>query len=130
LLLAGNRDQAFAQKAMDLALDPTTPATIAPEIMQVVAARFPLLAFDFALLHYSWFKSHLEPSVETRFVPEMIRASFERKLIDKLDAFAKTHLPTSTMQTVEKTKASITFNADIREKRIPEVDQWLQRVSP
>lgn len=128
-LLAANRDQALAQKAMLIALDKTTPSTIGPEIIQAVAARFPVLAFDFALQHYGWLKERLEPSVEPRFVAQIISNSFERKLIPELENFAKTHIASSAMQNVEKAKASITFNADIREKRIPEVDEWLLNAS-
>jgi len=126
-LLATNLDSTLVQKTLDLALAPKTPSTVGPGLIKDVARNFPRLAFEFALAHEGWLASHLESGGQIRFLPEIISGSYDRTLIADLDAYAKKNVPPSAMQTVDKTTASIKFNADIREKRLPEIDSWLKQ---
>jgi aminopeptidase N len=124
-LLAVSVRPELAQKALSLALDKNTPATVGPSLIKGVTGRFPTMAFDFAMTNYKWLLENLEPNAHTRFIAEMLRGCYERPMIAKLAAYAKKNIPATAMQSFRKTEASIRLNADIREKRIPEIDKWL-----
>ena len=126
-LLTWSKNSLVAEKALQLVLDKKTPATMGPELIKGVSYRFPKMAFDFARSHSSWLTENLEATARFQFIPKIVSDSYDRSLILELKRYAKKYIPPTAYQSVQKTVAKIKYNADIREKRLPEIDTWLRR---
>jgi aminopeptidase N len=46
-------------------------------------------------------------------------------MIAKLNAYANAHIPATARGDVVKATSAIGFNAEVRTKRLPEIDRWL-----
>ena len=125
-LLGAAEDPALARKALDLALSGEPPATIAPEIIGTVAGRHPDLAFEFATTNWDKLAPLLEPNTRSQALPRLIAGSNDVAIIARLDAFAETHIPPGSRQTLRQVEAGVRYQAHIRTDRLPEVDAWLK----
>lgn len=125
-LLAAAEDPALAQRALDLALSGEPPKTTAPGMIGAASGRHPSLALDFAISHWDQVQAFLEPTSSARYVPRLANGAWDAQLIEKLEAFAKTNIPPSARQDLRKAEANIRYSAAIRQKRLPEIDQWLK----
>jgi aminopeptidase N len=88
------------------------------------------MAFDYATSHWDRLAPYIEPASRPEFIPRLISRAYDPALIGKLDAFAERHIPSSARQNVRTVKSNIRYNADIREKRLPEVVAWIEHRSP
>jgi aminopeptidase N len=125
-LLAAAEDTRLVQQALDLALSDEPPPTTVPSIINVASGRHPEMAFDFAVAHWDKIGPTIEPASEQLYMPRLLITSSDLKLIAKLDAFAKDHIPASARQDVDKAASLIRYLAKIRTERLPEVDRWVQ----
>jgi len=124
-LLGAPENSALAEKALDLALSGEPAPTIAPEIIDAASQRHPQLTVDFTISHWDTLSSLLEPASQARFVPGLLGAATDLKLLDKLDSFAAAHIPADARQDVRKATAGLRYRAKIRADRLPEVTQWI-----
>lgn len=125
-LLATPEDRALVDRALSLALSNEPAPTIAPEMISRAAVRHPRLAFDFAVAHWDRIALLLEPTSRARFVPRLLSHAWDPELIEALERFAAQHIPSEARQDVRKTVAQIRYRAAIRDKRLPQVDRWLE----
>jgi aminopeptidase N len=125
-LLGSSHNKSIAAKALLLGLEKKTPKTLRLQLLRVVAGRFPVLAFDFAWKHHDWVQANLEPGSITSFVPRIVSGAYDQVLIDKLNVYAAKYIPDSARQETQKAIANIKYQAEIREKRIPELQTWLE----
>jgi aminopeptidase N len=124
-LLGDAEDKALAQRALDLAVSGEPPATTTPSMIRNVADLHPELAFDFAVAHWDQIANLLEPSTQSGYMPRLIGNASDLKLIAKLDAFAKDHIPSNARQDLRKSESTVRYLAKVRMDRLPEVDHWL-----
>jgi aminopeptidase N len=125
-LLARPQDRALAQKALDLALSGEPPGTSVLEMISMASYRHPELAFDVAVAHWDALAPRLSAGRQPRYVPRLVGEASEPRLLDKLDDFAREHIPPSARLDLQKSKANIRYLASIRKDRLPEVDAWLK----
>jgi aminopeptidase N len=123
-------DPALAERALDLAFSGKLPTTVTPEIISEVSHLHPEMAFDYATSHWDRLDPYIEPASRPAFIPRLVSQAYDPALIGKLDAFAEQHIPSSARRSVRKVKSTIRYNADIREKRLPEVVAWIESRSP
>ena len=125
-LLAAAEDVAIVDQGLKLALSGEPPETTVLRMIRVASRRHPEVAFDFTVGHWDKIVSHVQSTIQTRFVPGLISNASDLKLIDKLNAFAEGHIPADGRQDLRKAEADVSYLAKIRKDRVPEVDQWLE----
>ena len=128
-LLAAAKDVAAVDEGLKLALSSEPPETTVLRMISVASRLHPEVAFDFTVGHWDMIVSHVQPSIQTRFVPGLISNASDLKLIDKLNTFAESHIPVDGRQDLRKAESNIRYLAKIRKDRLPEIDQWLESQS-
>jgi aminopeptidase N len=124
-LLGRAEDPVLAQKALDLSVSGEPPPTVAPNVIDSVAIRFPATALDFCAAHWAAISQLMEPDSRTQYVADLVGRGADPALIAKLDAFAETNVPASARGQVRRADAQIAYRAMIRAKRLPDADRWL-----
>ncbi|MEI9932259.1 MAG: hypothetical protein WDM89_17375 [Rhizomicrobium sp.] len=119
------RDRALASKALALTLGDEVALTTRPSIVRAVAIAHPDMGFDFVTAHQQLVMSWLEGDSQNQFAPRIATGSNDPKMIAKLNAYAAAHIPATARGDTVKATSAIGFNADVRAKRLPEVDRWL-----
>lgn len=84
-----------------------------------------MTAFDFAVAHWDTVSALIEPASRPRYVPDLVSDSSDVALTGKLDAFGAQYIPASARGDLMKAEANMHYLGDIRQGRLPEVDQWL-----
>jgi aminopeptidase N len=124
-LLGRAEDPALAQKALDLAISGEPPPTVAPNVVDSVAIRYPGLALDFSAAHWAVISQLMEPDSRTQYAADLVGRGADPALIAKLDAFADKNVPASARGEVRRADAQIAYRARIRKDRLPDADHWL-----
>ena len=125
LALSRAKDPAIAQKALELSLSPEVPATLGPVMVRTVAVRHADLAWRFALAHRSELTPRLDPSQQISFMPSVLAASNDPARAEELHAYAEKTYPPGGRRDAGKVEAEIRRKADVKSKRLPEIDRWL-----
>lgn len=118
-------DQALAKRALALALSNDILPTTRPQIIATVADEYPELAFDFVLANREQVMNLIEPTARERYVPGLLGSGNDLSLVGKLKAYADKYIPEHARRAAEVTAGQISLNADVRAKRLPEVDRWI-----
>jgi aminopeptidase N len=124
-LLGRAEDPVLAQRALDLALSGEPPPTVAPNIIDSVAGRYPGLALDFSAAHWPAISQLMEPDSRTQYAPALVGRGADPALVAKLDAFAEKNIPANARGEVRRAEAQIAYRAKIRQDRLPDADRWL-----
>jgi len=124
-LLASPRSDVLVRRALALAISGEPPPTTMPQMIRSVSRRHPVTAFDFAVEHWDAVSALIEPASRPRYVPDLVSDSSDLALTGKLDAFGAKHIPASARGDLMKAEANMHYLGDIRQGRLPEVDQWL-----
>jgi len=125
IALAGAKDPAIAQQALDLAISPEVPPSLSPVMIRAVAAEHPELAWRFAVAHKDALTPRLDPALQLSFFPRLLRGSSDPAQADALHAFAEKAYPPGSRSDAAKAEAEVRRKADVRAKRLPEIDRWL-----
>lgn len=126
-LLASSDDVALASRALTLALTDEPGVTNSPAMISRVARSHPELAFDFALAHLEQVYARIDASSRSRYFPRLASASAQAAMMDKLDAYAKTHLAEGARGDADTAKADIAYRIKVRTQRLPAIDAWLAK---
>ncbi|HTT97234.1 MAG TPA: M1 family metallopeptidase [Rhizomicrobium sp.] len=124
-ILGTVRDRALAAKALALTLGNEVAITTRPSIVRSVGIAHPDMAFDFVTGHQQLVMSWLEGDSQNQFAPRIATSSNDPKMIAKLNAYAKAHIPATARGDTVKATSAIGFNSEVRAKRLPEVDRWI-----
>jgi aminopeptidase N len=124
-LLASTEDAALAKRALDLALTDEPGPTNTPAMIGGVSDLHPELAFDFAMAHMAAINERVDSSSRSSYFPALASRSFDPKMIDKVNAYAKAHLAPSARRVAETVVAGITDHIRIRRDRLKAIDEWL-----
>jgi len=124
--LTSVRDPALASKTLALAL---TNELIAPDAARIVGrvsydGEHPKLAWDFAREHLEALLEKLPAISVNDYVPGIFRGFIDAARADELEAFAKANLPPSVGRSVAKTADEIRFQAEFKQRALPEIDAW------
>ena len=124
-LLSSSEDPLLAQRALDLALTAEPGVTNSAGMLQAVGGLHPDMAFDFALSHYQAVLEKVDYSSRSRFFGSLGERSFDPEMINKINQYAKTHLPSNARRAAKTSVANIAYRIKIRKERLPEIDQSL-----
>jgi aminopeptidase N len=124
-LLGAARNEALARRALALALSAEPAPTTAPGIISSVSRLHPALALQFVDTNWAQVSPLLDSAARGEYAPRLVSGSADPALIGALARFGDAHLTASAKGDFAKADAAITYNAEIRTKRLPEVDRWL-----
>jgi aminopeptidase N len=124
-LISTSKDPVLANRALDIAMTSEPGATNSAGMLDQVARLYPDLAFDFALAHLDQVQKFIDTTSASRYMPRLAEGSSEAAMIAKLDSYAKMHIAPSAMGSVKTALATISYQANVRSQRLPEIDSWL-----
>jgi aminopeptidase N len=124
-LLGAAEDKALVRRALDLVFSDEVETTTGPRIISRVSMRHPEMALDFSITNWDRLVKMLEAGSAHQFVPGLARYSADLKSIERLNGFAEARIPASARQDLTRAISRIRYQADVRTKRLPEVDRWL-----
>jgi aminopeptidase N len=123
--LGAAKDDALAQKALELSISGEPPVTTAPGILRAVGGRHHTLAFDFYVAHLDAYKAALEVDSRNQMFARLVAGSTDAALLDKLEAYAKTNIPETAQGDVRRTLAAGRNRIRIKGERTPEIAAWI-----
>ncbi|HEY9130152.1 MAG TPA: M1 family metallopeptidase [Dyella sp.] len=126
-LLSIARDQALAQRALDLALTDEPGATNSSGMIAMVSGSHPDLAFDFAVAHKAEVDKRVDSTSSSRYYPALASRSLNPAMVDKVRAFAEKNIAASSRRDAETSIANIQYRIKVRNERIPAIDAWLKK---
>ncbi|MBV9990759.1 MAG: M1 family metallopeptidase [Alphaproteobacteria bacterium] len=124
-LLGSALDDKLAERALALTLTDEAAVTVRPAIVASVSRDHPEMAFDFANGHLDRMNSWLEADSRNQFVPNLASNSTDPKMAGKVRDFASAHIPSTARGDAVKSQSSIEFNAQVKAKRLKDIDRWL-----
>jgi aminopeptidase N len=126
-LLSSTEDEALARRALDLALTTEPGATTSGEMISAVAREHPELAFDFALRHVAVVNERIDATSRSRYYARLAQQSADPAMLEKLKAYATTHLEAKSRRETETAAAQIKDRIRIRTQVLPAIEAWLAR---
>jgi aminopeptidase N len=124
-VLAMASDPALAERALDLALAPEVPSTLAPIMLGTVAEGAPDLAWRFALANEAKIITRLDQSQKLTFIPSLLSSSADARHADALRTHAMNSQRGGAERQSAKEEAAIRQRASTRRLRLPAIDRWL-----
>ena len=125
-LLGNAKDDALAQRALDLSVSGEPPVTVTPSILRQVSGKHHAMAFDFYVAHLDAYSQALEADSRNQMFPRLVAGSTDPALLDKLEAYAKAKMPETAQGDVKRTLAASRNRIRIKAQRAPEILKWVQ----
>ena len=125
-LLARTRDEALAQRALDMALTDEPGATNSAGMISAVSREHPDMAFDFAVAHRGQVDKLVDTTSRARYYPGLGGSANDLAMVDKILAFADKHIAPTSRRPAETAIAGIRTRLKLRAQQLPQVDAWLQ----
>ncbi|WP_369933804.1 M1 family metallopeptidase [Xanthomonas tesorieronis] len=125
LLLAAAKDDALAQRALDMALTDEPGATNSASMISAVAGEHPDLAFDFAVAHRTRVDTLIDTTSRARYYPRLGAGSVDLKMVDKIQAYADRNLAATSRRDADAAIADIRTRVKLRAQRVPQIKAWL-----
>jgi len=125
--LAAAKDNALAQRALDLALTGEAGATNSASLISGVARQHPEMAFDFAVAHKDKVDTFVDSTSAARYYPMLAGGSSELSTIDRIKAFADKNIAPTSRRDAETAITSIQYRNLVRTQRLPAIDEWLKK---
>ncbi|QDE38353.1 M1 family metallopeptidase [Luteibacter pinisoli] len=126
-MLSAARDNALAQRALDLALTDEPGATNSASLIRGVSRLHPELAFDFAVAHKAQMDKFIDSTSTSRYYPAIAGMSMDKATIDKVKAFSAKYIAEGSRRDAETTVTTIQYRMMVRDQRLPAVDAWLKK---
>jgi aminopeptidase N len=126
-MLSVAKDDALAQRALDMALTDEPGATNSAGMIRIVASEHPDMAFDFAVAHREQVDKLVDSTSASRYYPGLGASSLKPEMIDKIKAYADAHIAKSSQRVANTVIANIQYRMMIRNDRLPDVDAWLAK---
>jgi hypothetical protein len=95
-------------------------------MLRAAAEAHPSLAFGVISGRWERVGPLLGTHSERYAVPRMMMGAADGTLLAQLDAFTTARIPPASRHAMVKAEAAIRDRAEQRERRLPELDRWLQ----
>ena len=122
-------DAELASRTLALSLSPEVPATFAPNVLAAVGEEHPRLAFEFARANEKAVADLVESSSRSSFIAELAETSADPDLAREVRNYAEREIPKDARQDAEAVVAGITFRAEVRERQLPALEAWVERLA-
>jgi hypothetical protein len=123
--LAGVADPALAAQFVNVALGPDAPAGTAPQLLYEVALENPDSVWHALSLHFDDPNLPIDEQMRAVIFPAIAAISAQPDRITDLQQYADKHLPSDARQQVDAAAASIRLNMRVRERTLPQIDDWV-----
>ena len=118
-------DPLLAGQVLALAVTDEAPSNLSAPLVRSVAAVHPELAWRFTLANLPAFDRRLDTLNRSTFVARIAAASNDLKVAAELQAYAAKNIPSDAQGEVKVALAKIRNGAEIRDKRLPQIDAWI-----
>ncbi len=126
-LLAAAKDEALAQRALDMALTEEPGATNSAGMIGSVSREHADMAFDFAVAHREQVDKLVDSTSRARYYPGLGSSASDLAMVDKIKAFADKHIAPTSRRSAETAMSSIRTRVKLRAERLPQIDAWLEK---
>ena len=124
-LLARSKDDALAQRALDMALTVEPGATTGARMIAAVSSEHPELALDFALAHRQQVDKLIDSTSRARYYPQLGATSSKLETAGKIKAYAEQSLAATSRRDAETAITGIQTRVKLRAQRVPQITAWL-----
>ncbi|HET6805923.1 MAG TPA: M1 family aminopeptidase, partial [Frateuria sp.] len=126
-MLSTPENDALAQRALDLALTDEPGATNSAGMIRTVGDTHPEMAFDFALAHREQVNKLVDSTSSSRYYPYLGASSNKPEMIRKIEQYSQKYIAPTSRRVANSVIANIRYRMMIRERRLPEIDAWLEK---
>jgi aminopeptidase N len=124
-LIATSKNPELTERALNIAMTDEPGATNSASMIDQVARFYPDTAFDFSIAHLAQVDKFVDGSSRSRYLPRLAEGSSDPAMVDKLNAYAKDHIPASALGSTKTAVATINYHIKVRTQRVPEITAWL-----
>ncbi len=124
-LLGFARDDATAQRALDLLKTGTITAPQKASLLRSVAGRHPDLAFDWAVANRTLVDTFVEESTRSGYIVGLGAGSNDPAMPGKITAFADKYLPAASRGGAKRALSSIAVRKAAADRLRPAVTKWV-----
>jgi aminopeptidase N len=124
-LLGRARDEALAQRTLELALTSEPGKTMSAGMITAVAQQHPTLAVNFVLAHLAQVNELIDISGRSSFMQRLAADSQDAALIPILQAYAKANLAESDRKPIERAIDRIRFHSSQLGRIQAQTVDWL-----
>jgi len=125
-LLGRAKDDALAQRALDLALTSEPGKTTSSGMITAVAGQHPRMAIDFVLSHLAQVNQLIDISGRSRFMQRLAASSRDPALIPVLENYAQANLAESDRKPIQQAVDRIRSEAAQGQRIRTETAAWLK----
>jgi aminopeptidase N len=125
-MLGSVEDAQLAQRTLDLLLTDEIEPTTKPWVIHAVAARYPEMAFDFAVAHRDQVNTWVEPFNRDLYEAQLLKTSADPAALERLKAYAQSHVKAPDRGPVEEVESQMLYNIKVRTDGLPQIDAWLK----
>jgi len=122
--LAAADDQALARRTLQLTLGEEIPRQLRTQVIAVVAASHPRLAWDFLVANRTAIEQYLDPLQRLEYPPGIAQQSSDPAIATELEAYAQ-NFPEGARPTVAAAAGAIRLRAQTIRDRMPAVERWI-----
>lgn len=126
-LLGAAKDEALANKALDLALTDEPGKTTSAAIISQVGGEHPMLAVDYVLAHRQQYEAMIDVSARSQAIARLGGGSADPAMVTKLDAYATQYLTPESRKVVDRFISAIKTRIETRARLKPELVAWFGR---
>ena len=128
--LAGVADPTLAAQFVNVALGPDAPAGTAPQLLYEAALENPDSVWRALSLHFDDPNLPIDDQARAEVIPAIAAMSAQPERITELQQYAEKHLPSDARQQVDAAAASIRLNMRVRQRALPQIDDWVAQHVP
>ena len=124
-LLADVADPVLADKVLALSITAEPPSNSGPRLIQSVANLHPDAAWAFSQAHMTEIAKGFDSLTRSTFLPRVAGKSKDARRADELLAYAAKNIPADAQGEVRVAVSRIRTAAEVKAKRLPEVNAWV-----
>ncbi len=118
-------DPALAAKVLAIMITDEAPSNMSARLVRGVADMHPDLVWRFTLANLPAITRSLDTLTRSTFVAGIAETSRDPKRAAELEAYAAKNVPPDAQGEVKVALSRIRTTAEIREKRLPQIDAWV-----
>jgi aminopeptidase N len=132
LAAAAARDDELARATLSLTLTDELPGTLVPGMISTVGSsgEHLQLAWDFVRANFDTLLAKQGPSFRDQFVPNLMSSFTDEAHAAELAAFAPTQSTSGGRLMTGRATEAIAIAADLKERALPAVDDWIKARKP
>jgi len=123
--LAAVEDEALAAEVLALTITDEAPTNLSTLLVREVSAAHPALAWRFTMDNLPALTKNLDTLGRSTFVPRVAEGSTDLKMAKELTDYAVKNIPPDARGGVAVAVSRIRNNADIQNRRLPQIDSWI-----